>query len=234
MTVLLTSHLFIGAIAVIAGLIAFFAKKGSALHRYAGVIFAGAMVYTAGGGTLIAIDRPEALTGLVGLFTCYLVVSGLITVKPRGKWSTAIDRFILTSATLLVAAFVYSGLKAPSVSPQLGITPPVYFGFAAIAAMAAVDDFLSLCQGGLKRHWRITRHLWRMGFSLYIAAGSLLDGPGTKVFPEQLAGTLWMTAPVQLIGFLILFWLISTVFSRQINKLNLYLKQHIQQFRRQS
>lgn len=71
MTIFTLAHLIAGTAVCLAGLLALASKKGGAVHRRAGRAFAASMVITAGGGALYATNRPEALTGVVGLFTCY-------------------------------------------------------------------------------------------------------------------------------------------------------------------
>lgn len=213
MTILTLAHLMAGTVACLSGLVALASKKGNTLHRMAGRLFVAAMVITAGGGTIYAIDRPEALTGMVGLFTCYLVLSSIHTVLPRDKWSSTFDRLCLGMAALLAIAFFAFGATAPPMVPEYQITPAAYYAFGVIALGATAGDLVNYLLNGMKDQWRIARHLWRMGFAFYIAAGSLLDGPGTRIFPEVLQGSRWLTAPVDIIGIAILVWVGIALFS---------------------
>lgn len=206
MTPFALAHIVAGTIAVSTGVAALLSRKGGRLHRGAGRIFVVSMSLTAAGGAFDAFDRPEMLTAILGFFTCYLVLSSLHTVRPRGRHAQVFDGATLLAALLLAAAFFGAGAIAPPMEPGLGITPAVYYAFGAIALAAAAGDLASGLQGGLGGRWRIARHLWRMGLALYIAAGSLFDGPGTSVFPEPLQGTRWLAAPVDAIAFVVLAW----------------------------
>lgn len=206
MTIFALAHIAAGTLAVLTGLIALFAQKGGKLHRRAGRVFVGTMILTAGGGALYAFDRPEALTAIIGFFTCYLVLSSLHTVWPRGRHARVLDYFTLLAALLLAATFFGFGAKAPPIEPEFGITPAAFYVFGGLALMAAAGDLVNCIKRGLKGRWRIARHLWRMGFALHIAAGSLFDGPGTSIFPESLQGSRWLTVPVDAIALMVLMW----------------------------
>lgn len=215
MTVFALAHIVAGTLAVLTGLAALLSRKGGKRHRKAGRIFVASMVLTAGGGAFHAIDRPETLTAIVGLLTCYLVLSSLHAVWPRSTHARLLDRVALLTALLLAGAFFVSGATAPPLEPLSGITPAVYHFFGGIALLAAAGDLASAIRGGLKGRWRIARHLWRMGFALYIAAGSLFDGPGTPIFPESLQGTRWLTIPVDAIALAVLAWLGLVLFDNR-------------------
>lgn len=126
MTIFALAHIAAGTLAVLTGLIALFAQKGGKLHRRAGRVFVGTMILTAGGGALYAFDRPEALTAIIGFFTCYLVLSSLHTVWPRGRHARVLDYFTLLAALLLAAIFFGFGAKAPPIEPEFGITPAAF------------------------------------------------------------------------------------------------------------
>lgn len=208
-------HIVAGTFAVSTGLAALLSRKGGHLHRSAGRIFVFSMVLTAGGGAFYALVRPEMFTAILGLFTCYLVLSSLHAVRPRGRHARLLDGATLLAALLLAAAFFGAGAIAPPVEPGLGITPAVYYGFGAIALAAAAGDLASGIRGGLKGRWRVARHLWRMGSALYIAAGSLFDGPGTPVFPDSLQGTRWLTIPVDAIALAVAAWFCLVLFGNR-------------------
>ena len=53
-----------------------------------------------------------------------------------------------------------------------GYPPPLFFMFGTIALLAVAGDLRMMRAGGLQGSRRIARHLWRMCFALFIAAGS--------------------------------------------------------------
>lgn len=220
MTAFALIHMIVGTIACLSGITALIVRKGHLLHRQAGRLFVSTMVITAGGGAVYAIDRPDALTGLVGLFTCYLVLSSIHTVRVRGTRAVIYDRLSLLVAALLAAAFFTFGASAPPLEPEFGITPEAYFIFGGISSLASVGDIVVCLRGGLTGRWRIARHLWRMGFALYIALGSILEGPRTRIFPEPLRDSPWLSLPVDASALLVLLWLGLVLFGWRFIKRN--------------
>jgi hypothetical protein len=54
------------------------------------------------------------------------------------------------------------------------------FFMASVCLLAAAGDIRMLLRGGLLGVARISRHLWRMCFGLFIAAGSFFMGPNNR------------------------------------------------------
>lgn len=211
-------HLIAGTLACFSGITAFIAPKGRMLHRQVGRLFVVSMLVTAGGGAFYAIDRPDALTGLAGLFTCYLVLSSIHTVRARGERAILLDCLCLLVALLLAAAFFIFGASAPPLEPNSGIPRNAYFIFGGIALLAGAGDLAAYLKGGLTGRWRIARHLWRMGFALHIALGSILEGPRTRVFPEPLRDSFWLSLPVDASALAVVLWLGLVLFGWRFRK----------------
>ncbi len=74
-------HVATGTIAVASGATALTVRKGSPLHRGAGNIFFVSMLIMAMAGAYMAFHLPMMISVLVGVFTCYLVVTAWLTVK---------------------------------------------------------------------------------------------------------------------------------------------------------
>jgi hypothetical protein len=84
---------------------------------------------------------------------------------------------------------------------------PLY-AFAVLCAIAVAGDVHLLRRGGLAGVARLTRHLWRMGLCLFIAAGSFFLGQ-PKFLPPEVRGTfLQFALPLAALG-LLLFWLVK-------------------------
>jgi hypothetical protein len=58
----------------------------------------------------------------------------------------------------------------------------------SVMLLAAAGDVRMLVRGGLSGTQRIARHLWRMCFGLFIAAGSFFMGPSNR--PLRLLSTV--------------------------------------------
>ncbi len=87
-----------------------------------------------------------------------------------------------------------------------------YFLFGSIALLAAGSDVRIIVKGALTGRRRITRHLWRMCFALFIATASFFLGQ-QDVFPKPLQGTFLLASPVMVLILLSLFWAIRVRFS---------------------
>jgi hypothetical protein len=66
------------------------------------------------------------------------------------------------------------------------------FFMAGVPLLAAAGDIRMLASGGIAGRQRITRHLWRMCFGLFIATGSFFLGQ-QQVFPAFLRGSIFLT-----------------------------------------
>ena len=69
-----------------------------------------------------------------------------------------------------------------------------------------------LAGGGITGRRRITRHLWRMCFGLFIATGSFFLGQ-QQVFPVFLRGSIFLTVLAVLPFPVMIYWLIRVRFS---------------------
>jgi hypothetical protein len=63
---------------------------------------------------------------------------------------------------------------------QNGVPVGMSFFMGSICLLAAVGDVRMLLRGGVFGVKRIARHLWRMCFGLFIAAGSFFMGPSNR------------------------------------------------------
>jgi hypothetical protein len=70
-----------------------------------------------------------------------------------------------------------------------------------------------LASGGIAGRQRITRHLWRMCFGLFIATGSFFLGQ-QQVFPAFLRGSIFLTILALLPFPLMIYWLFRVRFSK--------------------
>jgi hypothetical protein len=88
----------------------------------------------------------------------------------------------------------------------------MYFFMGSVALLAAAGDVRMLVRGGVFGAHRIVRHLWRMCFALFNAAGSLFLGQ-QQVFPAFLRKTNVLFVPDILPLILMIFWLFRDRFT---------------------
>lgn len=72
-------------------------------------------------------------------------------------------------------SIVRSGVDSPD-----GVPVGMAFFMGSIMLLAAAGDVRMLVVGGLVAPKRLARHLWRMCFGLFIAAGSFFLGPSNR------------------------------------------------------
>jgi uncharacterized membrane protein len=191
---MLPLHILAGLLAIGAGAVALFARKGATLHRHGGMVFVAAMLFMSASGGVMAALKGEHLNTSMGLLTFYVVATALRAVRLRRlHWGDA--------AAMLVALAV-AGYQ---IRLALGGVRPAFI-FASLALLAAVGDLRMLLRGGLQGTQRIARHLWRMGFAMFIATGSLFLGQA-KVFPKPVRIMPLLAIPVLVVVAVSIYWL---------------------------
>jgi hypothetical protein len=96
----------------------------------------------------------------------------------------------------------------------------MHFFMGTVMLLAAAGDVRMLVRGGVFGVQRITRHLWRMCFGLFIATGSFFLGQGSKVFPAFVLKSNVLFIPAILPLILLIFWLIRIRFTNAYKKMS--------------
>lgn len=202
----LVVHIAAGSVALIAGFISLFAPKGARLHRKSGLIFVGAMVVMGLTGAAVAALLGENGNVLGGMLAAYLVVTAVTTVRafPGSRW---VDLAAMTVALAfgLVGVTVGLDILARGEFVEKGVPAPMYLFMGTVALAAAVSDVRVIRFGSLRGRPRLVRHLWRMCFALWVAAGSFFLGQADE-FPEALRIWPLLSLPVALPLLAILYW----------------------------
>lgn len=209
-------HIITGAVAILAGALALFAIKGSRLHRTVGQIFFLAMTIMAAAGVYLAIVAPMAISVLVGVFTIYLVATSWMAARRTGNRIHLSDYLALATALGVAAGGFALGLEAQSSPSGLkdGLPAFPHYFFGGLGLLAAAGDIRMIAKRAIIGKQRIARHLWRMCFAYFIAAGSLFTGPGATVFPQAIRDSGILNIPEPLILAIMLFWLVRVLASR--------------------
>lgn len=207
-------HIVAGSVALLAGAGAMIFRKGSRLHRRSGNLFFVAMLAMGVLGAAIAAAKPDYGTALMGALTCYLVATAWMTVRrPEGE-SGRFERIAMTAAAVLAAFALVRGFATAGYPHDY---PASFYWVVGtvLAALALLD--LRVVRRGVTGAQRLIRHLWRMGFAFFIAAGSLFLGQ-PDVFPEPLKPAALRAVPVVLVVGLTLYWLIRVSFEHRRRK----------------
>lgn len=203
-------HIIAGILSLIAGFTALYAAKGQWLHRKAGTVFSYAMLTMTGLGALLALTtNPNRPTAVIGLLCFYLVATGLLTVIRSVEQQRRVLLGLACLATALaVAAWLLGFMAAGSPGSELDHIPSgMIFMFASIATLAAIGDARVLWRGSIAGVQRLHRHLWRMGYAMWVATTSAFLGQA-KHLPDWLREEKLHLVPVLLVTVTVVFWLV--------------------------
>ncbi len=201
---LLPIHVAAGGLALVLGAVALSVKKGGTIHRRSGLLFVYAMLVM---GTSAAVLG----NAFGGLMTAYFVVTALTTVRPSSPWTRRINIAGLAVAVGLALLDIVTGVVAFS-SPRGfldGVPFPMFFFLATVLIVAASGD-LGIMRFGVPRgRPRLARHLWRMCFALFIAAGSFFSirERVAKVLPKPFTTGPMRALPILLLFGAMFYWL---------------------------
>lgn len=213
---LLKIHIAAGGLAIILGAIALSVKKGGSAHRRSGLLFVYAMLVMAVSASMLSLLEGRADGNVMaGVLTAYFVGTALTTVRPIASWTRRINAVALTVAVVLAAGCVINGVSlvnAPGRDSNgvpfqtVGVMSLIV---ATVLAMAAAGDVRIIRFGTPRGAPRLARHLWRMCFALFIAAGSFFSVRErvATVLPEPLTTGPLRALPIVLLFGTMFYWL---------------------------
>ena len=218
MSLAVAIHVVTAVVALLAGVGALAARKGSRPHRLAGQLFVPFMLAMAGSGALVAWTMEAGLSMLAGILTIYLVLTGWMTLRRPASTVSWFEWAAALLALTVGAGCVGHGLQVArgellELAAGAPIPPGTYFAFGALALLAAGGDLRLLVRGGVSGSGRLARHLWRMNVALLISAASVFLGQ-PQVFPEWVRQTPFLLqTPVLAVLVLMVFHLLRVLIS---------------------
>ena len=208
---LLIVHICGGILGVLSGGVALFVRKGSRLHRRAGNVFVMAMLVMGSSGAYLGFLKSQTPNVLAGLLTSYLVATAWLTVK-RKEGMTGRGEFALL---LLGLAAGIGALMAGGA---------VAYVFRVVIVLAVAGDLRVLIRGGVSGAKRMMRHLWRMGFAMFIATASFFLGGGNRagvraaLFTPAIRKAHLNAIPVLIVVFTTLYWVLRVALTQAYKK----------------
>jgi uncharacterized membrane protein len=201
--IVLPFHILAGVLALAFGYVALFAVKGATLHRRSGLLFVFAMVTLSLTGAWVAFLNTSSVSVVAGLLTFYFVTTALLTVRRRREESHWIDAVAMLFALAVAILGFRTGFEmSHSGRPE---TIPMFI-FGVVGLLAAAGDMRMIRARGIHGPRRITRHLWRMCFAMWVAAASFFWGPRGRV-PEVIYIPALLPIPVLAPIVVMLYWL---------------------------
>jgi hypothetical protein len=213
---LLPIHIAAGSLAIVLGAIALSVKKGGTIHRRSGLLFVYAMLVMGVSASILSILRGRDLGNVfAGVLTAYFVGTALTTVRPVSSWTRLINAVALTVAAVLAVGCVFGGIRlisTPGYAPggvSFRTSGMMSLIIAAVLAMAAAGDVRIMRLGMPRGGPRLSRHLWRMCFALFIAAGSFfsLRERVATILPEPFTTGPMRALPIVLLFGAMFYWL---------------------------
>ncbi len=183
---LLILHIAGGAVGLAAGTAASLTTKGGRWHRCAGRWFAVGMFisYLIGAGVAPFLQTGQRPNFIGGVLALYLLLTGVAAARRREICAGPQVVAGLAAALFITAMglwFAYQGAHHPSGTVD-GSPPQAFVIFVLAGSAAAAGELNVLLRGKLEPAARVSRHLWRMCVSFFIASGSLFLGQ-PQVFP---------------------------------------------------
>ena len=212
MPLLLPIHIVAGGLAIVLGATALLAPKGLVVHRTSGLLFVYAMLTMGISGSVLALRTSLTNANVMGGFmSAYFVVTALTAVRRPSEWTRRLNVIALAAAIGLALVQMSLGVRALSMPRRAfdGVPFFMLFFLATITALAAAGDVRAMRVGALRGGKRLARHLWRMCFALFIAAGSFFSirARVAKVLPEPFTTPAMRALPVLLIFAAMFYWL---------------------------
>jgi uncharacterized membrane protein len=209
---LLPIHIAAGGLAMVLGAAALSVKKGGTIHRRIGLLFVYTMLVMGTSASILAFRKSPTDSNVFGGFmVAYFVVTALTTVRPVSPWTRRINVAMLTVAAGLALLDIVGGVKAFN-SPRgslNGVPFPMLFFVATVMILAATGDVRIMRFGMPCGGPRLARHLWRMCFALFIAAGSFFSirERVAKILPEPFTTAPMRALPILLVFGAMFYWL---------------------------
>jgi len=228
----LVFHIGGGIFGLLAGAIATSFRKGSHGHRLAGNVFVVSMMIMGAFAVPLALMKHDTNNVFGGVLTIYLVSTAWLTARrnDNDKRTGILDWCgFLLALTIGGLSLIHGWQKATGRAPDDGVPAFMSFFMGSIVLLAAAGDMRMLIRGVSGRQ-RIARHLWRMCFGWFIAAGSFFLGPNNR--PLRLLSAMGLRQQIfrallrdEVLFFLailplllLIFWLIRVRFSNAYRK----------------
>src|ERR1700722_4933755 len=224
----LIAHICAGTLGLLSGSAAMSFRKGSPRHVLAGKVFVASMLTMGVIAVYLAVMRHQPSNIGGGILTVYLIGTAWLTARRRDGETSRFDWVVLLIPLALGILTWMNGINVvrSGANSQDGVPVGMTFFMGSVTLLAAAGDVRMLVRGGVFGAKRIARHLWRMCFGLFIAAGSFFLGPsnrplrllstvglGQHLSPALFSTTLYLVLTI-LPLILLIFWVVRVRFTK--------------------
>jgi uncharacterized membrane protein (DUF4010 family) len=162
-----------------------------------------------------SLTNPNVLGGFV---SAYFVTTAWTTVRPVSTWTRRLNVAALVLAIALVVLEIALGIRAfGQTAEQNKLEGVPFFGMplfliALLTTLSAAGDIRKVRTRTSRPEARLARHIWRMCFALFIAAGSFFSIPErvAKILPQPFTTPAMRALPVTLVFVAMFYWLWRT------------------------
>ncbi len=213
-------HIAGGMTALVSGAVAIAVRKGGGMHVSAGAWFCVSMFVLGITASILEPLRSPPESPIGGIMVCYFVATAWMTARRRDGVPGRFEKIACAAVLMISAAIIGEGLRL-AFSPAGHSGPPgpiVLFALGGLCLLAGLADLRFIIRGKLSAAQRISRHLWRMCFALFIATGSFFLGQ-QDVLPQALRGSPILFVLAFAPFALMIFWLVRIRFSNKIGGL---------------
>lgn len=209
-------HFAVGTACVIGGAAAFTLRKGGLSHRLAGRVFAICMIMLCLSGLYLSFSRSILFTAFLALLALHAVATGWHAAAARSGVGPIARKIALAGISLTAIGAGWSGVFVSSLPSRAlnGLTPDAFYFLAGVAGLVSAIDLMAALRRNVGGHRRIARHVWRMGFSFFIASFIFFFG-NNHVLPEVLRSPAILSAPVVTVAGMTVFWMVRARFGRR-------------------
>jgi hypothetical protein len=214
-------HIVGGMIALAAGTVAVAVRKGGGLHGSAGTWFSVSMLVLGVTASMLAPFKSPPDSPIGGIMVCYFVATAWMTAHRRSGtpgWFERIACAIVLAIAIAIIASAFEAALSPTGQSSGPPGPGVLFALGGVCLLAGLSD-LKYLRGRLSARQRISRHLWRMCFALFIATGSFFLGQ-QDVLPQAMRGSPLLFVPALAPFAVMLFWLVRLRVSGMVGRLS--------------
>lgn len=226
-TPILVVHICAGTVGLVSGTAAILFRKGSRRHVMAGRVFVVSMLTMGVLAVYLAVVGHQTSNIGGGILTFYLIGTGWLTARRRDGETSRLDWVVLLIPLALGILTWMNGIKivrSGAGSPD-GVPVGMTIFMGTVMLLAAAGDVRMLVRGSVFGATRIARHLWRMCFGLFIAAGSFFLGPSNRPLRlltevglgQHLPAALFSTGLYLILTLLplilLIFWLVRVRFT---------------------
>lgn len=200
--VLLSIHVVTGSVGLLLGSLVLFMTKGNRQHKSVGKVFAYSMLLSASVALVMAALHSSYFLFVIGVFTLYLVLSGLRYLKVKEtkandeiSWQ---DKLIFGTMCVFALAFGAIGARLVSIGQGFGYVLLVFGLISVFLLRQDVLFFKGISK--FKNQW-LLMHITRM-IAAYIAAFTAFLVVNNTYLPQLIA---WLL-PTVLFTPLIIYW----------------------------